>query len=192
MIPPCLTLSNIRYVSRVKWRNPGKGVSPCRTPRCSSYWKGSPLVPLKYGRQLSFTILLGVKSSVVCERQAHRGRRRQTGILTHNFFSWPNHAVLSSKPYVISSDETYSNGPRQGSSWIPASMVLYLPTRRTAASWHRLKTHSDSDPHLGIYILPINDVNAFAYFHRCVLFRGSLIDGSVKGHYATKDNVCCF
>ena len=26
MIPPCLTLSNIRYVSRVKWSNPGKGV----------------------------------------------------------------------------------------------------------------------------------------------------------------------
>ena len=27
-IPPCLTLSNIRYVSRVKWSNPGKGVRP--------------------------------------------------------------------------------------------------------------------------------------------------------------------
>ena len=28
LIPPCLTLSNIRYVSRVKWSNPGKGVVP--------------------------------------------------------------------------------------------------------------------------------------------------------------------
>ena len=28
MIPPCLTLSNIRYISRVKWCNPGKGVAP--------------------------------------------------------------------------------------------------------------------------------------------------------------------
>ena len=27
LIPPCLTLSNIRSVSRVKWSNPGKGVS---------------------------------------------------------------------------------------------------------------------------------------------------------------------
>ena len=27
-IPPCLTLSNIRYISRVKWSNPGKGVAP--------------------------------------------------------------------------------------------------------------------------------------------------------------------
>ena len=26
LIPPCLTLSNIRYISRVKWSNPGKGI----------------------------------------------------------------------------------------------------------------------------------------------------------------------
>ena len=41
MIPPCLTLSIIRYVSRVKWSNSGKGVAPSTTPRCSSFWKGS-------------------------------------------------------------------------------------------------------------------------------------------------------
>ena len=40
-IPPCLTLSIITYVSRVKWSNPEKGVVPSLTPRCSSYWKGS-------------------------------------------------------------------------------------------------------------------------------------------------------
>ena len=28
LIPPCSTLSTIRYVSRVKWSNPGKGVMP--------------------------------------------------------------------------------------------------------------------------------------------------------------------
>ena len=37
----CLTLSIIRYGSRVKWSNPGKGVAPFPTPRCSSYCKGS-------------------------------------------------------------------------------------------------------------------------------------------------------
>ena len=36
LIPPCLTLSTIRYVSRVKWSNPGKGVAPSPTPRCST------------------------------------------------------------------------------------------------------------------------------------------------------------
>ena len=37
LMPPCLTLGNIRYVSRVKWSNPGKGVEPSPTPRCRSY-----------------------------------------------------------------------------------------------------------------------------------------------------------
>ena len=52
LIPPCLTLSNIRYVSRVNWSNPGKAVACTPTPRCRSYWKGSPLVALNYGRHL--------------------------------------------------------------------------------------------------------------------------------------------
>ena len=38
---PCLALSTIRLGSRVKWSNPGNGVVPSLTPRCSSYWKGS-------------------------------------------------------------------------------------------------------------------------------------------------------
>ena len=37
LIPPSLTLSNIRYLSRVKWSNSGKGVAPFPTPQCSSY-----------------------------------------------------------------------------------------------------------------------------------------------------------
>ena len=41
LIPPCLTLGNIRYVSWVNWSNPGKRVAPSPTPQCSSYWKGS-------------------------------------------------------------------------------------------------------------------------------------------------------
>ena len=49
---PCLTLSIIRYVSRVKWSNPGKGVAPFPTPWCSSYGKGSFQVALNQGRQL--------------------------------------------------------------------------------------------------------------------------------------------
>ena len=37
LLPPCLTLSYIRYVSRVKWSNPEKGAASFRTPQCSSY-----------------------------------------------------------------------------------------------------------------------------------------------------------
>ena len=49
----CLTLSNIRYISRVKRSNPEKGVVPSPTPQCSSYWKRSLLVALDYSRQLT-------------------------------------------------------------------------------------------------------------------------------------------
>ena len=49
---PCLTLSVIRYGSRVKWSNPGIGVAPFPTPRCSSYWKVTLWVTLDNGRQL--------------------------------------------------------------------------------------------------------------------------------------------
>ena len=41
LMPPCLTPSIIRYWSRVKWSNPGKGVAPSPTSRCSSYREGS-------------------------------------------------------------------------------------------------------------------------------------------------------
>ena len=54
MIPLCLTLSNIRYVSRLKWSKLGKGVVPYRTPWCSSYRNGSLLVALDNSRQLYF------------------------------------------------------------------------------------------------------------------------------------------
>ena len=45
----------IRYLSRVKWGDPGKGVAPSPPPWCSSYWKGSLRFSLDYGRQLSYS-----------------------------------------------------------------------------------------------------------------------------------------
>ena len=38
----CLTLSIIRYGSRVKWSDPGKGVAPSPTPWCSKLSKREP------------------------------------------------------------------------------------------------------------------------------------------------------
>ena len=52
LIPLCLTLSIIRYVSKVKWGNPGKGKAPSPTPWYSSFWKWSLQVTLDYGCQL--------------------------------------------------------------------------------------------------------------------------------------------
>ena len=58
LIPPCLTLSDIRYGSRVKWSNLGKGVTPSPTPWCSNYRKGNIRVTLDYGRQHFIYMLL--------------------------------------------------------------------------------------------------------------------------------------
>ena len=49
LMPPCLTLSIIRYRSRVKWSNLEKGVAPSPTHCCSSYRIGSLWVTLDYG-----------------------------------------------------------------------------------------------------------------------------------------------
>ena len=57
LIPPYLTLSIIRYISRVKWSNPGKGVAPSPTPWYNSYWKGSLWVTLDYSREFYFMIV---------------------------------------------------------------------------------------------------------------------------------------
>ena len=47
-----LNTQHYKVLSRVKWSNPGKGVAPFPTPRCSSDWKGSLRVTLDYGCQL--------------------------------------------------------------------------------------------------------------------------------------------
>ena len=49
-----LNTQHYKYVSRVKWSNPGKGVTPSPTLWCSSYRKGSLRVTLDYGRHLYF------------------------------------------------------------------------------------------------------------------------------------------
>ena len=58
LIPPCLTLSIIKYGSRVKWSNPGKGVAPSHTLWCNSYRKGSLRITLDYGHQLYFLLIV--------------------------------------------------------------------------------------------------------------------------------------
>ena len=40
LMPTCLTLSIIKFGSRVKWSNPWNAVASSPTPRCCSYWKG--------------------------------------------------------------------------------------------------------------------------------------------------------
>ena len=71
-------------------------------------------------------------------------RQRQIAILTHNFFSWPYHAVLRSRPHLA----ILQLLGRRYSTW-----GLLLPQRRSqCASWVWLRTYTDSDLHTGISI----------------------------------------
>ena len=76
-------LSNIRYVSRVKWSNPGKGEAPSPTPWCSSYWKGSLLVTLDYSHQLYFYFI----------KKADLIKKFSTGPLSKKKFSLDSSSV---------------------------------------------------------------------------------------------------
>ena len=48
LMPPCLTLSIIRYGSRVKWSNPGKGVAPFPTQAIEKGAFGLPSTMVDY------------------------------------------------------------------------------------------------------------------------------------------------
>ena len=59
LIPPCLMLSTIRYISRVKWSNPSKGVASSPTPLCSNKMKKEPsCCPQLWSPTLLFIYLL--------------------------------------------------------------------------------------------------------------------------------------
>ena len=61
LMPPCLTLSIIRFGSRVNCCNAGKGVTPSPTSWCSSYQKWSLRVT-DYGCQFYLLYFLSNKS----------------------------------------------------------------------------------------------------------------------------------
>ena len=58
---PCLTLSFIRYVSRVKWSNPGKGVAPSPTPQCRVFVAASHQTRLDTRSKARRPIKVGIK-----------------------------------------------------------------------------------------------------------------------------------
>ena len=62
LMPPCLKLSIIRFGSRVKWVNPGKGVVPSPIPWCSSYRKRGLWITLDDSRQLNNRKKFSIKS----------------------------------------------------------------------------------------------------------------------------------
>ena len=59
-MPPCLTLSIIRYGSRVKWNNPGKGVAASLHLGVVAIEEGAFGLPLTKGRQLIYLYTYGI------------------------------------------------------------------------------------------------------------------------------------
>ena len=90
---------------------------------------------------ITLFILLGVKASVGWEIQTHGERQRQTAIWTHNFFSWPYHAVLFSRSHLVLLlllDRGYSTGTLHVACCTSGALSVI-------ASWHWHKTHTDSN-----------------------------------------------
>ena len=92
LISPCLTLSNIRYVSRVKWNNQEKGVAPSPTPRCRSYWKGSLLVALDYGHQLYLDLIK--KNAIGINNYLQTTSESLTSLFERSSFKLVNAAII--------------------------------------------------------------------------------------------------
>ena len=68
-------LNTQHYKVRIKWSDPGEGVAPSLTPRCSRYWKGSLWVVLDNGRQLTLYIYIYIYRER--EREERRDRWEQ-------------------------------------------------------------------------------------------------------------------
>ena len=108
LILSSLTLSNIRYVSRIKWKNPGKRIAPYPTPRGSSYGKRSLLVALDYGRQLNLYIYIYIYIYIALDEQdvtpCQFLIRSLTGLNSEISFSWTGYHTRvkeSCLPYYL-------------------------------------------------------------------------------------------
>ena len=140
---------------------------------------------------MSLYSLKGFKASVGWKRWRQMdtaGEERQITILTHNFFSWPYHAVLSSRPHLtllLLLGRGYSTG---GTLW--AALYDTAPAERPATclrppcltasllavSWYWLKSERISRGHLYIsfhnaHTFPLNHKTASAYLQRGIPYR---------------------
>ena len=141
----------------------------------------------------------------LCERD-RRTEREEYILLYWPITSWSYHAVFSSRPHLalllllcrsllnwgIAVGISVRRYHQRGAQLLPDAVrySVYL----LGSSWALLKpdTHTlrISRGHLHISFhntntFPFNPVTAPGYFHKCVFCSQSLIDGSIKGQYAT-------
>ena len=153
------------------------------------------------------------------ERRTETERQTQTAILTHNFFfSWRYQAVLSSLFHIFcfSPGRHSTESQLWAALFYLQGFASSLPMRRTQSvlakgllgplqlgfsicRWklalidlrHRLKL-SCGHLHISFYnahnFRPTRDCFRLR-FHRCVLYREYLIEGTVKSQYATRGSI---
>ena len=101
LILPCLTLSNIRYVSRVKWSNSGKGLAPSPTRRCSSHWKRRLLVTLDYGCQRYFLTYCSIHILTTLQRITHLSATNPPSEIATTIYSLYIYILGEKKTWMI-------------------------------------------------------------------------------------------
>ncbi len=71
LIPPCLTLSIIRYVSRVMWGNPGKGVALSLHLGVVAIEKGAFGLPLTMVANFTFLLTMNYHFTLIAVVMSH-------------------------------------------------------------------------------------------------------------------------
>ena len=129
-------LSNIRYISRVKWSNWGKGVVPSSTPRCciaikkGAFWSPSITVA-------NFTILLILKGSQYKWNNYEMLIRILRSLLNRSISIIMNSCYHGE--FTVSQSSTYRlssfSGDLEYTDCIHCREVRYLCSPREGMSW---------------------------------------------------------
>ena len=106
LIPPCLTLNNIRYVSRLKWSNQGKGVAPSLhlgvvAIERGAFWSPSTMV-------VNFNRAVGLMSKVLANGPGDRGSI-PVGVIPKTFKMVLDTALLNTQHYNVRIRVKWSN-----------------------------------------------------------------------------------
>ena len=155
----------------MKWNNPGKGVVPSPTPRCSSYWKWSLRVTLNYGSTnftypyliliivFSINRLFGHSEAIIIIMSCHRHGYPwlSLSLATSSYRSSPQAGLQGYIPY-----------PHIAAGCMFELVVLLLPGHM----WESIGVHhlwarpcfSSSDLHCYLtLIILLNTIHSFAY-----------------------------
>ena len=144
LTPPCLTLSIIRYGSRVKWSNPGKGVVPSPTSRCSNYWKGTFRSPSTKVANFTQLIQVQVQISMCIENNSRYALyKRRTQMISSLY--WTKSCPVSCAPRQKANIRPPTNVFPKTLNCIWRKRAGEFSNKQYPFYCHYSQVHSDSD-----------------------------------------------